>query len=144
MSIIKSKVWWVRYSPLWWTTSLLFIFLAFFLPVTSTESLRCALYDPPTPGINCFHGNTVEKVITRSKWAWIFEFYSSWCGHCQNFAPRLKELAQEMEAWSEVIRIGVLECTASKENQDICGKKMGVQGYPTIRVCYDYIGLPHH
>ena len=61
------------------------------------------------------------------------ELYSSWCGHCQHFAPRLKELAKEMEAWSDVVRIGVMECTGLKENQDMCNK-MDVGGYPTIRV----------
>ena len=65
--------------------------------------------------------------------AWMVELYSSWCGHCQNFAPRLKELAKEIEVWSEVVKMGVLECTSSKDDQNMCGK-MGIQGYPTIRV----------
>lgn len=63
----------------------------------------------------------------------MLELYSSWCGHCQNFAPRLKELANEIDVWSGVVKVGVLECTGSKEDQTMCGH-MGVQGYPTIRV----------
>ena len=116
----------------------LLLFISLFLtpptPVCSNESQSCTLYQPPALGIHCFHGSQAEEAVTESKWAWMVEFYSSWCGHCQNFAPQLKELASEMEAWSDVIRVGVVECTASEKNQEMCGK-MGVEAYPTIRVC---------
>lgn len=92
----------------------------------------CPLYEPPAPGIHCLHSDDVLQTITQSKWLWMLELYSSWCGHCQNFAPKYKELAKEMEAWSEFVRIGVLECSNS-ENQGMCSK-FGVGGFPTVRV----------
>ena len=63
----------------------------------------------------------------------MLELYSSWCGHCQHFAPAMKKLGEDVKQWRSVIRIGVLECAASKENQDICAK-FNVGGYPSIRV----------
>lgn len=109
-----------------------FLLLSPFTVVT-TGTQTCALYDPPSPGIHCYHGDQVLRVLTKSKYAWVLELYSSWCGHCQSFAPRLKELAQEIQPWSGVVRIAVLECTGPKENQDMCGK-MDIGGYPTVRV----------
>lgn len=104
------------------------------LPHWCVEAQDCALYKPSSPGIHCLRQDGAGDAVRVSRWVWMMEFYSSWCGHCQNFAPRLKQLAEELEAWSSVVRIGVLECTESKENQKVCGK-FGVQAYPTIRVC---------
>ena len=77
--------------------------------------------------------NEALEAVTNSDWVWMLEMYASWCGHCQQFAPRFKELARELEAWSAVVRIGVLDCTESSLHQQMC-TKFGVQAYPTIRV----------
>ena len=113
-------------------TLLLPLILLTYTPL-ATKAQSCALYDPPAPGINCFHGEQVLQAITNSRTSWMIELYSSWCGHCQHFAPAMKELGKDVKQWSSVVRIGVFECTESKENQNICSKfKIG--GYPTIRV----------
>ena len=122
-----------HYSPL----LLLLTLLLAYTPL-ATKAQSCALYDPPVPGINCFHGDQVLRSITDSHTSWMIELYSSWCGHCQHFAPAMKELGKDVKQWSSVVRIGVLECTESKENQEICSK-FNIGGYPTVRVSYMYI-----
>ena len=114
------------------STLLLILTLLACVPL-ATKAQNCALYDPPVPGINCFHGDQVLRAITNSRVSWMIELYSSWCGHCQHFAPAMKELGKDVKQWSSVVRIGVLDCTASKENQDTCSK-FNIGGYPTIRV----------
>lgn len=119
------------------------IFLLFFSWRTSLANEtpnKCALYEPSTPGIHCFQGNAALEAVTNSRQAWVLEMYSGWCGHCQNFAPRLKELAKEIEVWSGVIKVGVLECTGSEDNQEMC-TQMEVRAYPTIRVSHMFITL---
>ena len=96
----------------------------------------CALYDPPTPGIHCFHGNEIDHAVISGKTIWLVEFYSSWCGHCQHFAPVMKEIGAEVEVWSSVFKLGVLECTGSKVNQNMCDKYK-VRAYPTLRVSFN-------
>lgn len=105
-------------------------------PPTYSES--CALYDDtPTPaGVHCFHGNQLDKAVTSSRFLWMVEFYSSWCGHCQHFAPVMKELGGEVKAWSSVFKIGVMECTGSKDNQKSCDRHQ-IQAYPTLKVLYN-------
>lgn len=110
---------------------ILFIFLV--IHPGYTHAASCALYDPPTPGIHCFHGYEINHAVTSSKTSWVVEFYSGWCGHCQHFASAMKEIGREIEPWSSVFKLGVLECTGSKVNQDICGKYK-IEAYPTLRV----------
>jgi len=128
---VSMRLWTGKPSVVVYVAFLLLALSPTFVSVASNQT--CALYDSPTPGIHCFHGNKVLETITNSQWAWMVELYSSWCGHCQRFAPKLKELAAELEAWSDVFRVGVFECTGPKENVNICSQ-FGVQGYPTIRV----------
>ena len=54
----------------------------------------CALYDDSPVGVVCFHGDDLTSAIAMGQTGWLVEFYSSWCGHCQNFAPTWKELAR--------------------------------------------------
>jgi thiol-disulfide isomerase/thioredoxin len=117
------------------STLLLLLTLLLTCTPLATKAQSCALYDPPVPGINCFHGDQVFRSITNSRTSWMIELYSSWCGHCQHFAPAMKELGKDVKQWSSVVRIGVYECTESKENQDVCSK-FNIGGYPTIRVSY--------
>ena len=107
-----------------------------FLPLhywCSVTSKPCALYEPPATGLQCLRGVGAEKALNSSRWVWMMEFYSSWCGHCQQFAPQFQKLAVELQQWSEIVRVGVLECSESIENQDAC-RRFGVQAYPTIKV----------
>lgn len=129
---VRDQVW--RATPLTSLSLHLLLLLSLTPPLATGDSSKpCALYEPPAPGIHCLHGEQVLETVTDSQWGWMVELYSSWCGHCQNFAPRLKELARELEAWSDVVRVGVMECTGGEKNRDMCSK-LGVAAYPTIRV----------
>jgi len=35
-------------------------------------------------------------MFSRSPTLWLVEYYSSWCGHCQEFAPIFKALAKDI------------------------------------------------
>lgn len=114
-------------------TALLAQILSLLLLVSPVCSKHCSLYEPPIPGIVCLHGNKVTTVLSNSSTSWMVEFYSSWCGHCQHFAPTMKEVGEETQSWSRLIKIGVIDCTDGRENQEECNK-YGVQGYPTMKV----------
>ncbi|KNC83315.1 hypothetical protein SARC_04440 [Sphaeroforma arctica JP610] len=57
------------------------------------------------------------------------EFYSEWCGHCRNFAPTFKEVAQLAKPWSRYISVGAVNCVDEKT---VCLDHK-VTRYPTIR-----------
>ena len=51
----------------------------------------------PSDKIVLLENDTISTAIFNSNYAWFVEFYSSWCGHCQSFAPNWKQLATEVE-----------------------------------------------
>jgi len=54
------------------------------------------------------------------------EFYAPWCGHCQQLAPKWKQVAAKLKG---VVNVGAVDCDAHKA---LC-QQHGVKGYPTIK-----------
>jgi protein disulfide-isomerase A6 len=54
------------------------------------------------------------------------EFYAPWCGHCQQLAPKWKQVAAKLKG---VVNVGAVDCDAHKA---LC-QRHGVKGYPTIK-----------
>lgn len=76
--------------------------------------------------------------ITASVTEWnrdkihLIQFYNSYCGHCQQFAPRFKEFARSIHKWNPLVEISVLNC-ADDENTDAC-QTYDIRAYPTLRL----------
>ncbi|CAG0915518.1 unnamed protein product [Notodromas monacha] len=77
------------------------------------------------------NNDSLEKYLLLSKTAWVIEFYSSWCGHCMNYAPTWKEFAQQIFEWRSVVRVGAIDC-ANDKNTPVC-RAFQVMRYPTVR-----------
>ncbi|XP_051892980.1 sulfhydryl oxidase 2 [Pristis pectinata] len=80
----------------------------------------------------------VKALLVNSSSAWVVEFYSSWCGHCVNFAPIWKALARDVKDWELAIRVGVMDC-ADEKNFATC-TEYGVHFYPTFRYFKALVG----
>lgn len=39
---------------------------------------------------------TFESTVLGTDVAWLIEFYNTWCGHCQHYAPIWKEFAADV------------------------------------------------
>ena len=75
-------------------------FFVNFLVLTIVFSSVCAktsLYDDTDPMFQ-LDNVTIYKNLEGSRKHWIVEFYSSWCGHCQHFAPTWKKLAWQIKS----------------------------------------------
>lgn len=80
------------------TTKMKFIFLFIFgLFLVSFSSASKPLYRPYDPLVQLNSSNFHSTIIGKSH-AWIVEFYSSWCGHCQHFAPTWREFARQIKS----------------------------------------------
>ncbi|XP_060088592.1 sulfhydryl oxidase 1 [Heteronotia binoei] len=88
------------------------------------------LYSPDDP-LALLRGDTLERTIFNSSSAWVVEFYASWCGHCMQFAPVWKELANDIKDWRPAVMLGVIDC-ADTTNQKICSE-FKITGYPTLK-----------
>ena len=61
-----------------------------------------SLYDDTDPMVQ-LNNVTIYSELEGSKKHWIVEFYSSWCGHCQQFAPTWKRLAWEVKSMNLIV-----------------------------------------
>ncbi|CAI2357000.1 unnamed protein product [Caenorhabditis sp. 36 PRJEB53466] len=75
--------------------------------------------------------DTFGPAIYGSKKAHFIEFYSSWCGACIGYAPTFKKFAKQLEKWSPLVQVTVVNC-ADDKNMPLC-REQSVSSYPTLK-----------
>lgn len=63
---------------------------------------------------------------------YMVQFYNTFCGHCQMFAPIYKNLASRVKNWTSVVRIAGVDC--SKDENTITCSENNIMGYPTLYI----------
>ena len=53
------------------------------------------LYDN-NPNVYYLDHTNLQHMVSMSPSFWVVEFYSSWCGHCQKYAPLYSEFAVDV------------------------------------------------
>ena len=89
------------------------------------------LYGKSDPGLTLLNASDFKTIVHNSPNAWMVEFYSSWCGHCIHFAPTFKQIAKDVQKWSDVISVAAIDC-AQDENMPIC-RDYDIMGYPSLK-----------
>lgn len=56
-----------------------------------------SLYTDEDPVVQ-FNNDTIYSHLEGAKKIWMVEFYSSWCGHCQSFAPKWVNFAWQVNS----------------------------------------------
>ena len=56
---------------------------------------KISLYDENDEVLQLFD-DSIENIVESGK-IWIVEFYAHWCGHCQRFAPKWKQVATKFK-----------------------------------------------
>ncbi|XP_061490236.1 sulfhydryl oxidase 1 [Rhineura floridana] len=102
----------------------------FLLLVPMPGALSLGLYSPDDPLV-LLSADTLERSVLNSSSAWVVEFYASWCGHCIQFSPTWKALANDIKDWRPAVMLGVVDC-AEMTSQKICSE-FGITGYPTLK-----------
>ena len=109
-----------------------FSILILHLPESREKSMtKVGLYTEDDK-IELLNNTNFQAVVCGSEKAWLVEFYSSWCGHCINFAPAFKEFAAEVFEWRDVISVAAIDC-ANEANSPTC-REYEVMGYPSIKL----------
>ncbi|CAI6279399.1 unnamed protein product [Periconia digitata] len=74
-------------------------------------------------------GPEYDRVIAKSNYTSILEFYAPWCGHCKNLQPQYEKAAKSLAG---IAKVAAVNCD-EEINKPFCGK-MGVQGFPTLKI----------
>lgn len=91
------------------------------------------LYSPIDDIIRLNSDNFNSTVFGQNKdIVYMVQFYNTFCGHCQMFAPIYKDLASRVKNWTSVVRLSGIDCSKD-ENVMACSENK-IEGYPTIFV----------
>lgn len=91
-------------------------------------TVQAGLYPKSSPVLQ-ITGKTFPKLVEKSSYTSIVEFYAPWCGHCQNLKPAYEKAAKSLEGLAQVAAVNCDD----DDNKPLCGQ-MGVQGFPTLKI----------
>ncbi|RCI11037.1 hypothetical protein L249_5186 [Ophiocordyceps polyrhachis-furcata BCC 54312] len=86
-----------------------------------------AMYPKSSPVLQVDAGS-YNRLIARSNYTSLVEFYAPWCGHCQNLKPAYEKAAKNLDG---LAKVAAIDCDADT-NKEFCAS-MGVQGFPTLK-----------
>lgn len=109
--------------------SLTFLFIISLHNASPEEDIP-GLYQPSDPIVELTNDTIMVQLKGNNK-IWLIEFYSSWCGHCQAFAPKWVKLAVQLQNWNYYVNVGAVNC-ANGRNRDTCNT-FSIGTYPTIK-----------
>lgn len=100
------------------------------------------LYDEKDLGINILYDTNFDNFVKNKSKVSLIEFYHSWCGHCIRFAPNWKAFAKDINKWSPVVGVGVVDCSEDKNTQ-LC-REYNVRAYPSLLFLQPGFSLKAH
>lgn len=70
-----------------------------------------------------------DRIVHKSNYTSLVEFYAPWCGHCRNLAPVMKKVGKKLDGLVQVVTVN---CDVDS-NKPLCGE-YGIEGFPTLKV----------
>ncbi|KAK4451347.1 protein disulfide-isomerase MPD1 [Podospora aff. communis PSN243] len=96
--------------------------------LSALPGAQAAIYTKKSPVLQV-DAKDYDRLIAKSNYTSIVEFYAPWCGHCQNLKPAYEKAAKNLEGLAKVAAVNCDE----DANKPFCGT-MGVQGFPTLKI----------
>ncbi|KAF7635605.1 Sulfhydryl oxidase [Meloidogyne graminicola] len=119
----------------------IYLILLFFVPLNSKKASisyvpqgsNPLLYQPGIDSIVHLDQETFSDTVFESDRgnSFVVEFYADWCGHCRAFAPSFKKFASLTKRWSDVVKIGAVNC-ADSFNSQVC-RSNSVAYFPMLK-----------
>ncbi|KFX90796.1 hypothetical protein O988_08027 [Pseudogymnoascus sp. VKM F-3808] len=94
----------------------------------ASPATAAGLY-PKSSAVLQVDAKNYDRLIAKSNYTSIVEFYAPWCGHCKNLQPAYENAAKKLAGLAKVAAVNCDE----DMNKQFCGS-MGVQGFPTLKI----------
>ncbi|KAI1756848.1 thioredoxin-domain-containing protein [Xylaria castorea] len=98
--------------------------------LSALPTAQAGLYPKSSPVLQVDAKN-YDRLIAKSNYTSVIEFYAPWCGHCQNLKPAYEKAAKNLDGLAKVAAVNCDE----DENKQLCGM-MGVKGFPTLKIVH--------
>ncbi|KAK8013064.1 hypothetical protein PG991_010439 [Apiospora marii] len=96
--------------------------------LSALPTVSAGIYTKNSPVLQV-DAKSYDRLVAKSNYTTVLEFYAPWCGHCQNLKPAYEKAAKNLEGLAQVAAINCDE----DENKPFCGQ-FGVQGFPTLKI----------
>ncbi|KAI1361435.1 thioredoxin-domain-containing protein [Xylaria arbuscula] len=96
--------------------------------LSALPTAQAGLYSKNSPVLQV-DAKSYDRLIAKSNYTSVVEFYAPWCGHCKNLQPAYEKAAKNLDGLAKVAAVNCDE----DENKQFCGS-MGVQGFPTLKI----------
>ncbi|KAK4149926.1 hypothetical protein C8A00DRAFT_18465 [Chaetomidium leptoderma] len=96
--------------------------------LSALPGAQAAIYTKKSPVLQV-DAKDYDRLIAKSNYTSIVEFYAPWCGHCQNLKPAYEKAAKNLEG---LAKVAAVNCD-DDANKPLCGS-LGVQGFPTLKI----------
>ncbi|KAL2168901.1 hypothetical protein VTG60DRAFT_6736 [Thermothelomyces hinnuleus] len=96
--------------------------------LSALPGAQAGLYTKKSPVLQV-DAKDYDRLINKSNYTSVVEFYAPWCGHCQNLKPAYEKVAKNLEG---LAKVAAVNCD-DDANKPLCGS-MGVQGFPTLKI----------
>ncbi|KAK8058009.1 hypothetical protein PG994_008457 [Apiospora phragmitis] len=96
--------------------------------LSALPTVSAGIYTKNSPVLQV-DAKSYDRLVAKSNYTTVLEFYAPWCGHCQNLKPAYEKAATNLDGLAQVAAINCDE----DENKSFCGQ-FGVQGFPTLKI----------
>ncbi|KAI0169993.1 thioredoxin-domain-containing protein [Hypoxylon sp. FL1284] len=95
--------------------------------LSALPTAQAAMYLKSSPVVQV-DAKSYDRIINKSNYTSVVEFYAPWCGHCQNLKPAYEKAAKNLDGLAQVAAVNCDD----DDNKQLCGM-MGVKGFPTLK-----------
>ncbi|KAK8112280.1 uncharacterized protein PG998_008737 [Apiospora kogelbergensis] len=96
--------------------------------LSALPTVSAGIYTKNSPVLQV-DAKSYDRLVAKSNYTTVLEFYAPWCGHCQNLKPAYEKAAKNLDGLAQVAAVNCDE----DENKAFCGQ-FGVQGFPTLKI----------
>ncbi|KAF7551926.1 hypothetical protein G7Z17_g4656 [Cylindrodendrum hubeiense] len=96
--------------------------------LAALPAAHAGLYAKNSPVIQ-LNAATYDKLIAKSNYTSIVEFYAPWCGHCKNLQPAYEKVAKSLDG---LAKVAAIDCD-EESNKQFCSMQ-GVKGFPSLKI----------